>query len=201
MLLSYSVPARFILLTKSSAICALHSRKDYSNASRPIPFANAFAHSYSGSNAHTHSDRPAERQRWLMQPWHIAMLCIAPLMLGREKTRVWMVMLCASIATYVAWGPVWFMAIDLIAASVVLAKPRGLAQRAIGGVFAAMVLHSLGFFLSPQDGSAQYVTALSALGWVQWLILAIWGLVDGWRNIGSWFGAYERLSDLVARRP
>ena len=112
------------------------------------------------------------------------MLGLSPFMRGRQMLRTWIVLMGASVATYVVHDPVSFMAIDAISAAAIMARPSGLPQRAIGALFTLMVLFDLGFYLSPQNGWGLYYSALSVVGWVQWAILAGWAGHD-------WFGRYR----------
>lgn len=112
-----------------------------------------------------------------MQQWHWAMLLIIPLMWRRDQWRTWAALMGASSMSFVAGGATWAnLAIDIVAGSLVLARPAGVEQRAIGLIFSAMAIMDLGYSLSAQlDGGLRYWWWQSALGWVQWCILAAWG--------------------------
>lgn len=135
-----------------------------------------------------------------MTDWQLAMLCLVPFMWSSNKARTWMVLIAAGMAGNLFWSPAWFMTVDLVAASVVLAHPRGLAQRVIGLLFAAMAVFDIGFLISPQYGEAQYIAAMGVLGWLQWAVLLIWGASDGLRIADRWVRASWRVPRLSARR-
>ena len=116
-----------------------------------------------------------------MTAWHFAMLGIIPLMGSRQRMRCWVTMLAASAAAWLigAAAPIPYMFIDLVGGLVILTRPYGIGQRAIGMVFAMMAIFDAGYLLSPQvDNGQLYTEALTFLGWVQFSILTIWGLHD-----------------------
>lgn len=114
------------------------------------------------------------------------MLGLSPFMRGHQMLRTWAAVMGASAATYFVHDPVGYMAIDAIAAAIVMARPAGLPQRAIGALFTLMVLFDLGFYLSPHADWGLFVSALSIVGWVQWLILAGWAGHDAWGHYLRW---------------
>lgn len=85
--------------------------------------------------------------------------------------------LAASMLPYISA----FVAIDIIAAAIVLRHPLGIAQRLIGVLFVGMVFFELGFLISEGHQQALMLSGLSGLGWAQWAILAAWGMYDAWR--------------------
>ena len=128
-----------------------------------------------------------------MTHWEMAMLGLAPLMRGHQMLRTWLAVMGASVATYFVHDPMGYMAIDAIAAAIVMARPSGLAQKAIGALFTLMVLFDLGFYLSPQHGWDLFVSALSFVGWVQWLILVGWVGHDAFRRYRGWASPPDRV--------
>jgi hypothetical protein len=114
------------------------------------------------------------------------MIGLSPFMRGHQMTRTWLAVMGASVATYFVHDPLGFMAIDAIAAAIVMARPAGLPQKAIGALFTLMVLFDLGFYLSPQNGWDLFYGALSFVGWVQWAILAGWFGYDAWGHYRIW---------------
>lgn len=76
-----------------------------------------------------------------------------------------------------------YLAIDLIAGAIVLARPAGLEQRLIGALFAGMAIFDIGYILGGQKDPDLYVQFMNILGWVQFAILAIWGAHDGFGRI------------------
>jgi hypothetical protein len=124
--------------------------------------------------------------------WKLAMLALAPFLRGRQKQRTWVAMFGASVATYFVHDPVGFLAIDAIAAAIVVARPSGLPQKAIGGLFVWMMMFDLGFLLSPHAGWDLFFTLSTGLGWFQWMILAGWEGHDAWRRYRNWSDAVDR---------
>jgi hypothetical protein len=129
------------------------------------------------------------------------MLVIAPFMRGRPMLRTWAALLGASVATYWVQTPLGYLAIDAVAAAIVVARPSGLAQKAIGALFVCMVLFDLGFYLSPviadflnqfgfrlseQADVELFRAVLTWIGWVQAAILAGWLGHDAWGRYRNW---------------
>ena len=108
------------------------------------------------------------------------MICLLPLMLGQAKFRVWAALLGAALAALFMPFLSAFVAIDLIAAAIVLRRPAGVSQGLIGGLFVGMVFFELGYFLSPGNQQAFMLSSLAAIEWAQWFILMAWGLHDAW---------------------
>jgi len=115
-----------------------------------------------------------------MQPWHWAMLMLVPLILDKVRGRVWAVLVLGSIASHVlAFDPKAYLAIDLVCGYLVLRKPAGLAQKAIGLLFAGMAIIDIGYIFSPQaDEGMLLYQVLTAIGWLQFAIMAVWGSHD-----------------------
>ena len=143
-----------------------------------------------------------------LTPWKIAMLAIVPLMRRGPKVRAWVAVFAASVLAYylpalvAEWAhksvddvtPATYMVIDLAAGALVLARPAGVAQKAIGLVFANMALIDAGYLLSPQlDHGILYYWIMLVLGWVQFAILAAWGSYDAGAYLARWFGPLRRL--------
>lgn len=135
-----------------------------------------------------------------MTEWKFAMLMLAPFMRGHQMMRTWAAVMGASVATFFVHDPIGFVAIDAIAAALVMARPNGLPQKAIGALFALMVMFDLGFYLSPSADWALFSSVLTGIGWVQWLILAGWTGHDAWRNYRGWSDATDRLPAAYQRR-
>ena len=121
-----------------------------------------------------------------MNAWDVAMLGLAPFMRGRQMLRTWVAVMGASVATFWVHDPIGYMAIDAIAAALVMARPSSLPQRAIGALFTLMVIFDLAFYLSPQNNFDLFVSALTFLGWVQVAILAGWTGYDAWGHYLRW---------------
>lgn len=121
--------------------------------------------------------------------WKVAMLALTPFMRGNQMLRTWAAVFGASVATYFFQGVPAFIAIDAIAAALVIARPSGLAQKSIGALFVCMLLFDLGFYLSPQENVDLFRAVLTGIGWFQWLILLGWTGHDCWRRYRSWSDA------------
>jgi hypothetical protein len=92
----------------------------------------------------------------------------------------------ASMATYVVHDAVGYLAIDAIAAAIVVARPAGLPQKAIGLLFVWMMMFDLGFLLSPHAGWDLFAALSTGIGWLQWCILAGWEGHDALRRYRDW---------------
>ena len=128
-----------------------------------------------------------------MTEWKLAMLALAPLMRGHEMLRTWLAMFGASVAALLVQDVVAYIAIDAIAGAIVMARPSGLAQKAIGALFVLMVMFDLGFYLSPHADWGLFASALSAVGWVQWVILGAWSGHAAWGRYRGWADARNGL--------
>lgn len=105
-----------------------------------------------------------------------------------HKLRTWAALFCSSLAGWVAvsvYGGVpvlSFIIIDILAGVAVLARPAGLAQRAIGLCYGVMILSHIGYkiALSWFEGvvsSTSYEAFMTFAGWAQLVILTAW---SGW---------------------
>ena len=140
--------------------------------------------------------------------WFQAMLCIVPLLLlssingagwrvwwrsTEPKLRAWVAMFMASVATFVISPTVGhipfaaYVCIDLLAGLAVLASPSGLASRAIGSLFLAMVIIDAGAGYAGSDGTGFYQTAMLILGWAMWAILMGWGAHDAGKSLAAYY--------------
>lgn len=128
------------------------------------------------------------------------MLVIAPFMRGSQMLRTWVAMFGASVAAWVVQDVVAYIAIDAICAAIIMARPSGLPQKAIGALFALMVMFDLGFFLSPSADWGLFAGALTAVGWAQWCILLGWSGHDAWRHYRGWTDAVDRPPTAYQRR-
>lgn len=105
--------------------------------------------------------------------------------------RTWIAMFGASVAAYWVQDVVAYIAIDAICAALIMARPSGVAQKAIGALFVLMVMFDLGFYLSPQTDWGSFAGALTATGWVQWCILLGWTGHDAWGRYRNWANALD----------
>lgn len=105
-----------------------------------------------------------------------------------HKLRTWAALFCSSLAGWVAvsvYGGVpvlSFIIIDILAGVAVLARPAGLAQRAIGLCYGVMILSHIGYkiavlWLDGAVSSTSYEAFMTFAGWAQLVILSAW---SGW---------------------
>lgn len=131
--------------------------------------------------------------------WFAAMLCLTPLLAldspahvwgvrlpSGQKLRTWLVMFCASLGAWLVRAdnpaPVYAV-IDGLSAYLVLRRPLGEMQRAIGALFIGMMAVDLGFtgacWLQPGPHDfGGYFAFNGQIGWLQWACLALWGVGD-----------------------
>ena len=126
------------------------------------------------------------------------MICLLPLMaigsparlwgipmpLGR-RGRTWAAMFGAGLAAsmFSPFSIPAFALIDGIAGYIVLKRPRGETQRAIGLLFVAMLFIHVGFFTACwlQPGAQDfmgYALVNRYIGWLQLACLALWGSMN-----------------------
>lgn len=129
-----------------------------------------------------------------LTPWKLAMIVIAPLMHKAPKLRAWLAVFASSVLAWLfALKPEYYLAIDVACGALVLAKPAGVAQKAIGLIFANMALIDAGYIVSPQaDQGILYYWLMLILGWVQFAILAAWGAYDAGSYLARRFGPRRR---------
>lgn len=132
--------------------------------------------------------------------WYVAMLVILPLVvwqadsLWSPKLRSWLVVMAASLATYLYQSLPFYTMICLLGTGGVLAYPMTNWQRLLGWTFGVMACLNIGFmlgeFLDMQNflRPEQHQNALSnyqhGLGWGMFATLLAWGGYDGLRSIG-----------------
>jgi hypothetical protein len=132
-----------------------------------------------------------------MTNWQISMLCLA-VFIGAHfywklrpwhRVRTWLALAFAGVMGHVAdyylgsteWLMASFILIDLAAAAVVLIRPAGVAQKAIGFGFAVMVLAHIGVLVATISGPINgiiYDDLNVRLGWAQFLCLLLWSCDD-----------------------
>lgn len=115
-----------------------------------------------------------------LTPWKAAMLLLLPLVHRAPKLRAWLAVFASSILAFLfPLSPEAYLAIDIACGALVLAKPAGIPQKAIGMVFAFMAIIDVGYLISPQlDRGILYYWVMVTLGWAQFAILAAWGSYD-----------------------
>lgn len=119
-----------------------------------------------------------------MTDWKVSMLILLPLMWKPAQWRTWAALMSNSVAASIFPFVIAYVFIDGISAAFVLKRPRGLAQRAIGLLFAGMVLSHVGFLLSPQASELLHWKANMLIGWLQLACLLLWGA----SNVGEYLG-------------
>lgn len=133
-----------------------------------------------------------------MTAWHLAMVLALPLMGSWPKGRTWAALMTAGILPWLLppLAVPAYILIDAVAGAIVLRHPAGCAQRAIGAGFALLVMYHVGFLMSHEGGdTSMYYQANVITGWVQFVLLAAWGLFDvgkavlhrsrTWRGVSS----------------
>ena len=131
-----------------------------------------------------------------MTAWHLGMLALLPFMGSGPKARTWAALMCAGVTPWLlpAMAVPAYIVIDAIAGAVVLRRPAGFTQRAIGACFALLVMFHVGFLMSHTGGdTAMYYQANVVTGWAQFILLAAWGLSDVGKAILHRFGHWRGL--------
>lgn len=144
-----------------------------------------------------------------MTVWQISVLCLLPLILCQRaagagwpfhKMRVMVVLLLAGYVSHlvtpkIGYPPVLYYAvIDSLAGAATIARPAGIAQKAIGVCFAGMIFYHAGFagamwWYGPDVNSAPYYDFQGDVGWLQFAILAGWG---GWDSGSAVYNRFLR---------
>ena len=151
---------------------------------------------------------------WAQTNWVAAMVAIAvfvaahPLVspgAGFRALRCWVALMAASLAAWLvtpATGQIpviQYIAIDFMAAVLVLWNPARIEQRRIALLFAAMIASHIGlaaYRLAPADlgwtamiPAAHMLNMLNSyLGWLQLALLAVWSGGDVGRYLRDYFG-------------
>ena len=137
-----------------------------------------------------------------MTGWQIAMLYLAAFIVAHfawdvrpwHRVRTWIALFGAGFVGHLANAQYGgtdrlmaaYIVIDLTAAAIVLVRPAGLAQKAIGFCFAVMVLAHIGMVIASVFGPANpasYDDLNMRLGWAQFLILLLWSCEDAGKAI------------------
>jgi hypothetical protein len=140
--------------------------------------------------------------------WKLALVLLLPLVWhDKAKLRTWAAMMGGSaIAAFSEPSSLHlYILIDALSGYVVLRHPIGCAQRAIGLLFAMMVMAHVGYLVSDIMGSTSYGSDLMhwnmqyGIGWIQLAILGVWGagdavvtIVDRWRAGGNSLAYWAR---------
>lgn len=138
---------------------------------------------------------------------YAAILCVLILMSLRREA-----MARTGIAIALNWilGVAWVMAsgdyspavawvlIDFAAAMVILSRPAGRMQAAVGAVFLAEIVAHLLYFMASNPSEDYYLGVLDKLADVQLLLFGAWVGGVGVRSIGHRWRRRHRQRDLVA---
>ena len=147
------------------------------------------------------------------------MLCVLPIMalewhlrgLDPQKVRVWLAMMAGSLAAAIAGdlAPTGthqvgaYVIVDIVVAIVILRHPKGLAQKALGGLSGVMVLFGIGYLVSTRMGGNNpllYGQVMAALSWLRFGILVSWSAGDavGMALYRHWTGrpSLDHLADV-----
>lgn len=134
-----------------------------------------------------------------MTVWHIAMLLLLPLMNSWTKGRTWLALMGAGVVPWLL-PPMdipAYIVIDAVAGAIVLRRPAGFAQRAVGACFALLVMFHVGFLVSHTPGNEHaYYQSNTVTGWGQFTLLTAWGVADVGKAVLHW--CWPRLGVLVA---
>jgi hypothetical protein len=144
--------------------------------------------------------------------WFVAMLAVLAFMLMQRacdgwpvhKLRTWASMFASSA---LAWSIPYmsltsivacFIVIDTMAGFVVMVRPAGAAQKAIGFLYFIMILQHIAVAIASLKGpvnTASYEAGLTFAGWSQFAILLAW---SGWdvggfalHRLGRWWSGHS----------
>lgn len=123
--------------------------------------------------------------------WQIAMFASLPLCLGPVRLRTWATMLASGLlgrlfSMLYAEPILAFVAIDVVAALIILSRPKGTAQHYIGCVYVGMIISHIGYIIASNPlAKTVYYDLLTAAGWLAWFILLAWGAGDVGKRIGA----------------
>lgn len=134
-----------------------------------------------------------------MTLWHAGMLALLPVLwagarartswAARAKVHTWVALMVAGCIPWLlpAMAVPAYIGVDAVAGAIVLRRPAGCAQRAIGACFALLVMFHVGFLASYAPGNEyMYYQANTATGWAQFALLAVWGLADAGKAVLHW---------------
>ena len=123
--------------------------------------------------------------------WHVLLAISLSIPMARRDARmarVWFAFVLASGVVAVYQSPAFYIAVDLIAASFVLAKPRCAWQKAIGLIMLSMATMTIGFmiaelafvhnFLSVAPNENRLMGVYAALSWAELALFFVWGGYD-----------------------
>jgi hypothetical protein len=117
--------------------------------------------------------------------WYIAMVALLPFLWDGNpwspRIRSWLVLMAASLLTFVHQSHGFYIAINIMGAGLILAYPVTQWQRAIGLLFVVMGFLVLGHYLSALQNFSSAERALPvlmqglyAIGWAQFFVLLGW---------------------------
>jgi len=129
-----------------------------------------------------------------MTSWQIAMLAALPFCLGPTRLRTWSAMLASGllghwVSSLYAAPVLAFVVIDVLAALVILARPKGVFQHYIGCIYVGMICSHVGYIIASEPlAITVYYGLLTAAGWLAWLLLFCWGAGDVGKRVGAHLG-------------
>ena len=130
--------------------------------------------------------------------WHVLLALSISIPIGLRNVRmarVWLVFAGATLAAWAYQSIPFYIAVDLIAAAIVLAKPRCVWQKLIGVIILTMATLGLGFMISEVAFAWGYVSSTpnqAALWdvymWLSYFELAVFFLWGGHDAMGRFIG-------------
>ena len=123
--------------------------------------------------------------------WHVLLALSLSIPIARRDwrmARVWAVFFLTTSIAALYQSPAFYVAVDLIAAAFVLAKPRCAWQKAIGLIILSMATMTIGFmiaqvahvynFLSAAPDPNRLISVYAALSWAELALFFVWGGYD-----------------------
>ena len=120
--------------------------------------------------------------------WHVLLALSISIPIGLRNVRmarVWLVFAGATLAAWAYQSIPFYIAVDLIAAAIVLAKPRCVWQKGIGVVILTMATLGIGFMVSEFVSAKGYISSTPNraalwdvymwLSYIELLIFFLWG--------------------------
>jgi len=123
--------------------------------------------------------------------WHVLLALSLSIPIARRDwrmARVWAVFVLTTSIVTLYQSPAFYVAVDLIAAAFVLAKPRCAWQKAIGLIILSMATMTIGFMiaqfaymhnlLSAAPEPNRLMSVYAALSWAELALFFVWGGYD-----------------------
>lgn len=137
---------------------------------------------------------------WLASPWSLATIALLPLCLGdHDRFKTWAALLACSASAWMVTASTGatpffiYILIDGAAMWLIARHPATEWQKLVGTCFLPMLFAHFGVLFSGRTtGGQDYLAINFAAGWLQFVILATWGMHDNGVAIGR---AYRRWID------